>query len=372
MQRLRQFDLYRNIPKDLTETSSHGAILSLCATIFMLALFVAELWAFISPALVTNMVIDPSSDALLRINFNITVVDMPCEYATIDVVDVLGTRNDNVTININKWQVDENGIRRSYEGRNNEQRELEHDTHHDLEALLSNGVHAFAIEDTNAFNDWLDNHDYTFVDFYAPWCIWCQRLEPVWEAFAERQEETRSAVTVVKVDCVTNRDLCMEQHIQAFPTLRMFKRREVQAPDYRSDRTVEALVEFANSRLALDEQFAQLTAQAKEAHLVEKEATRTDHPGCMLAGFLLVNRVPGNFHIEARSKHHNLNPAMANLSHVVNHLSFGPTLSPRAISIVNSIPSEYFSIAKTQPINDRFFINGQIHQAMHHFIKVLR
>lgn len=37
--------------------------------------------------------------------------------------------------------------------------------------------------------------------------------------------------------------------------------------------------------------------------------------------------MPGNFHIEAQSKHHNLNPALSNMSHVVNHLSFGPVLS---------------------------------------------
>ena len=33
--------------------------------------------------------------------------------------------------------------------------------------------------------------------------------------------------------------------------------------------------------------------------------------------------MPGNFHIESRSKFHNLNPEMSNLSHTVNHLSFG-------------------------------------------------
>lgn len=35
------------------------------------------------------------------------------------------------------------------------------------------------------------------------------------------------------------------------------------------------------------------------------------------------NRVPGNFHIESRSKYHNLNPFLANVSHTVSHLSFG-------------------------------------------------
>jgi hypothetical protein len=42
------------------------------------------------------------------------------------VVDVLGTRSENVSLNVNKWQVDARGIRRNYEGRNLEQRELDH------------------------------------------------------------------------------------------------------------------------------------------------------------------------------------------------------------------------------------------------------
>jgi hypothetical protein len=46
--KLRDYDLYRKIPKDLTETTVHGAVLSVCAIIFMLSLFVAELWAFLS------------------------------------------------------------------------------------------------------------------------------------------------------------------------------------------------------------------------------------------------------------------------------------------------------------------------------------
>lgn len=114
--RLKEFDLYRKIPKDLTETSaiSHG--LSLCASLFMLVLFIAELWAFLSVSVVTDIVLDPNTDNLLRINFNITVLDVPCEYAVIDVVDVLGTRTDNLTVNVNKWQVDANGLRRNYEG----------------------------------------------------------------------------------------------------------------------------------------------------------------------------------------------------------------------------------------------------------------
>jgi hypothetical protein len=160
-------------------------------------------------------------------------------------------------------------------------------------------------------------------------------------------------VSIVKVDCVANRELCSNQRIQAFPMLRVFKDGEVQPPDYRSDRTVEALTAFIKSKITTDSHVARLDPAQQEAHKQQQEARRNDHPGCMLSGFLLVNRsvclcssclsspdqslsiftfrVPGNFHIEARSSLHNLNPLMANLSHIVNSLSFGPVLVGSAV-----------------------------------------
>ena len=58
----------------------------------------------------------------------------------IDVVDVLGTRNDNVSKNVNKWAVNQYGEREQYVGRNKQQKDLDHDTHHDLERLHENGI----------------------------------------------------------------------------------------------------------------------------------------------------------------------------------------------------------------------------------------
>lgn len=46
-------------------------------------------------------------------------------------------------------------------------------------------------------------------------------------------ERERLPVSVVKVDCVANRDLCMKNKVQAFPMLRLFKDGEAQPPDYR-------------------------------------------------------------------------------------------------------------------------------------------
>ena len=34
---------------------------------------------------------------------------------------------------------------------------------------------------------------------YAPWCVWCQRLHPTWEALAEAVEEEKIGTKIVKV-----------------------------------------------------------------------------------------------------------------------------------------------------------------------------
>ena len=72
-----------------------------------------------------------------------------------------------------------------------------------------------------------------------------------------------------------------------------------------------------------------------------------------------------------RSKHHNINPPMTNLSHVVNHLSFGPVLPRSSTRQLENLPKEIFSMAATQPMNDRFYLNEKLHQAYHHYIKVV-
>ena len=72
-----------------------------------------------------------------------------------------------------------------------------------------------------------------------------------------------------------------------------------------------------------------------------------------------------------RSKHHNINPAGANLSHTVNHLSFGNVLSKHAVKRLNEIPDDYFSMESTYPMNGNFYVNDRLHQAYHHYIKVV-
>jgi hypothetical protein len=71
-----------------------------------------------------------------------------------------------------------------------------------------------------------------------------------------------------------------------------------------------------------------------------------------------------------RSKYHNINPPMANLSLVVNSLSFGTPPAAKMERRMSLIPSKFFTMDKTRPMNGLFYVNDELHQAFHHYIKV--
>mmetsp|Transcript_11647 Transcript_11647/g.19778 ORF Transcript_11647/g.19778 Transcript_11647/m.19778 type:complete len:462 (+) Transcript_11647:1-1386(+) len=355
----------------LQEASVRGALLSTCAFAAMVILAVVETGAYLSSDYRTTVSMDENPNSQLRINFNLTMHDLSCDYATVDLFDTIGVNRQNVTTNVEKWQIDSEGVRRMYQGRNREQKEVAHDDHlhPPIAELHENGVHALEIV-TDTWEEMVKERDFykfTFVDFYAPWCVWCQRLEPTWEKFAEETEAAALPIQIAKVNCVAEPELCKAQRVMAFPTLRFFKGGlPVNAADYRSDRTVEGLLEFAKRKLELETQYRQWP-EARKAHATN---WNPDHPGCMLVGFLLVNRVPGNFHIEARSKSHNLNAAAANLSHTVNHLSFGNDLTEAQREYIESL-NRVSLPAKFAPLDDQSFAVEKEHTAYHHYLKVV-
>ena len=91
-----------------------------------------------------------------------------------------------------------------------------------------------------------------------------------------------------------------------------------------------------------------------------------DHPGCQLSGHLLLDRVPGNFHIQARSPHHDLVPHLTNVSHVIHAMSIGePVVSKllgRGIKNGNlKVPVEMET--KIAPMDGNAYINTELHEA---------
>lgn len=367
-------DFYRRVPRDLTEATTLGAFMSLCAMVLMALLFFAETIAFASSKIVTEIALDDNTDPQIQLNFNVTLFALHCDYVSVDVWDVLGTNKQNVTKNVEKWQVNELGNRVSFSGRNRETRELEYETHvESLAELHANGIHVTNIETKQHFEDFLKQHEMSFVNFFAPWCMWCQRLHPTWEKFAELVDEEEMPVGVASVDCVTHADICREQGIQAFPTLRWYEEGIFQAPPYKNDRTVAALSSFAKRKLELNAKFKDWSQNQKGK---TKEEYRqlynvAENPGCQVSGTLMVNRVPGNFHIEAKSKNHNLNAAMTNLTHRVNHLSFGPMGKNPSRQVLRALKQVPESLQQFSPLDDKLYTTTKFHSAYHHYIKVV-
>lgn len=379
---LSSVDFYRRVPKDLTEATALGAFMSLCAMGVMGVLFLSETAAFARTTMATSITLDENTRPQIRLNFNITMHDLHCDYVSVDVWDALGTNRQNVTKNVEKWQLDDTGRRRVFSGRNRETREVKHDDHdgktlddiHNEQGV----IHAADLTDAT-FDGWLTEHEMAFVDMYAPWCVWCQRLGPTWEKMAVEMKNAGMPVGVGKVDCVKEANLCRKQKVMAFPTLRWYHNSEAVAPDYKMDRTVTALVGFAKRKLDMDDKFKEwdkkqgsdTTEEQKDKKRQLFQQSRPDHPSCQVSGHLFVNRVPGNFHIEAKSKNHNLNAAMTNLSHAVNHLSFGEpivTASRKTKRILKQTPEEHQQFS---PMDDSMYTTFAYHQSYHHYIKVV-
>lgn len=151
----------------------------------MLTLFTTELLSFLTSDLSTQVSLDTVDANQIRINFNVTFLDLHCDFLSVDVLDSLGANRQNITKNVEKWQIDENGKKRIFSGRNKDVREVKSEDHEmTLEQMHENGVHAVDVTKDN-WEGFMGERDNAFVDFYAPWCIWCQRLHPTWEQVRE-------------------------------------------------------------------------------------------------------------------------------------------------------------------------------------------
>eukprot|EP00548_Thalassiothrix_antarctica_P011394 CAMPEP_0194159148 /NCGR_PEP_ID=MMETSP0152-20130528/77668_1 /TAXON_ID=1049557 /ORGANISM="Thalassiothrix antarctica, Strain L6-D1" /LENGTH=690 /DNA_ID=CAMNT_0038868679 /DNA_START=81 /DNA_END=2153 /DNA_ORIENTATION=+ len=384
-------DMYRKVPTDLLEGTKRGSILSYGAIILMVTLIMLETRAYFSNnSWVSSLALDDNQESRLQVNFNITMMDLRCEWAVVDTVSVLGT-DQNITAHISKWNLDGGGIRKSYHGRNKNQKDIalfDKDVTETYEQLLEDGEQAVSL-DYHTFKYALDDFEYLFVDFFASWCSHCLDLAPTWETLAEVMEETvaelvegqvdeadweeitrkeyehtkaaEKPVMIAKVDCVLHHALCQENLIMAYPTLRLYVDGE-HVDDYRGHRTVIEMADWLVQKegkhekdLEASDSIVTFAAQAARRRMeIEGDEAKwlneikhkyrrgqnnrndnwdeSEHPGCRIKGSLMIDRVPGNFHIQARSNQHDLVPHMTNVSHIVHELSIGDPLTRRMIT----------------------------------------
>uniref|UniRef100_A0A3B5MJG0 protein disulfide-isomerase n=1 Tax=Xiphophorus couchianus TaxID=32473 RepID=A0A3B5MJG0_9TELE len=82
------------------------------------------------------------------------------------------------------------------------------------------------------------------VDFYAPWCGYCKKLEPVWYDVGAELKSSGSPVRVGKMDATAYSGMASEFGVRGYPTIKLLK--GDLAYSYKGPRTKDDIVEFAN------------------------------------------------------------------------------------------------------------------------------
>ncbi|KAI6179545.1 DnaJ-like protein subfamily C member 10 [Aphelenchoides besseyi] len=60
------------------------------------------------------------------------------------------------------------------------------------------------------------------IDFFAPWCGPCQQLAPEYRKVARIVQEETDLISFGSVDCEAHRELCRQNNIRSYPTIRVF------------------------------------------------------------------------------------------------------------------------------------------------------
>ncbi|GFT27797.1 endoplasmic reticulum-Golgi intermediate compartment protein 1 [Nephila pilipes] len=115
---VRRFDIYRKIPKDLTQPTLTGAVISVCCCCFICILFISEFLHFINVNVSSELFVDnPGDNDRILVHLNISLPRLPCSVLGLDIQDEMGRHEVGFVENILKTALGskEEGCR--FEGR---------------------------------------------------------------------------------------------------------------------------------------------------------------------------------------------------------------------------------------------------------------
>jgi len=90
-----------------------------------------------------------------------------------------------------------------------------------------------------------------FIKLYAPWCVHCQSLAPVWEKLADHSVAEDWPVKIAEVDCTAAPAVCSKAKVAGYPTL-LLLRDGVAMGTYNGPASVSSFESWLKARYVLD------------------------------------------------------------------------------------------------------------------------
>mmetsp|Transcript_84860 Transcript_84860/g.216139 ORF Transcript_84860/g.216139 Transcript_84860/m.216139 type:complete len:472 (-) Transcript_84860:67-1482(-) len=367
---LSNLDQFRVVSRDLTRGTLTGGVFTAVAYALLVLLLIAELGAFLRTTYQTNIVMDPNEESLMQINFDILMLDLPCKFLKLHVWDKFGEERIEQGEQFHYIPVDRTGQNKGMAYTKEEISVLEQV---DVQTDVSEAEKKALDSDWSSTSDNFKHsdfqaavtfHDFTLVNFFAEWCVHCRKFSIVWNDAASKISDKmkftdgnghEATVKMLKMNCVDFGDKCQQAGIPAFPTLRLYKR-DGSFEVFQNKRTMDNVISF-------------LTTSIRNSHLIVAKHHAMFNEGCQVQGTLRVPRVPGHFLLQAEAFGDvNVNPALTNVSHRVNHLSFGEK-DAKKFAERSNIPAEM--ITHITPLDGKNFIVDRFHEAPQHYLKVV-
>jgi protein disulfide-isomerase A1 len=97
------------------------------------------------------------------------------------------------------------------------------------------------------FDDAIAANDVLLVEFYAPWCGHCKKLEPEYDTASVELAKHGLKIAKVNADEAENKDLAQKYGIRGFPTLKLFRSGKF-SNDYEGARSADAIVSYVKKQ----------------------------------------------------------------------------------------------------------------------------
>jgi len=341
MDLLKSLHYFRRVPRDISEGTTTGGLISMCGALLILYLMAQEIRSHFTTRTTSRVIMDSNMDGLLLLFFNITMHHVPCKYASVDVEDRHGNMQVNITGDIVKYDISQD--RRTLHHWVPPSEEIDDDYEHP-------GDHSMQLNG-DTFKDHLAGSPFTAVTFFSikPDCELSQMWVPGWETVAMliKGQSLPGEIHVASVNCSepVSKQLCKDNGILGTPAIRVYHGDSVMKNGYVPDgshrisqmpkiQTNKQSMKDLNREyhghrmvdLVADWIIAERKVASNDPEL-DKVATSFGSrlPGCEISGFLKVTRAPGNFHLSCHSMEHTFDVTQVNTTHSINSLFFGGT-----------------------------------------------